>query len=93
MSNFAGFSGVPKFSRKVTLDPNNILATTWLIQSFTVKGLRPGMVPVVHAPSLEAGVILASPRITAKDTLELSFFNTTAGAINPAAQSFEILGL
>jgi len=93
MSNFAGFSAVPKFSQKVTLNPANVPAASVNVETFTVNGLRVGMVPIVHAPSLEAGVTLISSRITAANTLELTFQNNTGGGINPASQAFEVLGL
>ena len=93
MSNFQSFSSVPKFVQKVALNPSNVPAGGVIVETFTVNGLRAGMIPVVHAPSLEAGVTLISSRITAANTLELTFQNNTGGDINPASQNFEILGL
>lgn len=94
MAYFAGFSAVPKFSQAVTLNPANVPAASVSVETFTIKGLNPGfMISVVMAPSLEAGVTLVSSRISAVNTLELTFRNNTAAAINPASQTFFVEGL
>lgn len=93
-TSFNGFSAVAKFSQSVTLNPASVPANSVSVETFTVKGLDPtDMLVVVNAPDLEAGVTLISSRISAANTLELSFQNNTAGAINPASQQFYVLGL
>jgi len=93
MSYFAGFSAVPKFAQAVTLDPSSVPANAVATETFTVKGLRTFMLPLVSAPALEAGLTLIQSRITAADTLELTFQNNTGAAINAASQSFQVMGL
>jgi len=93
MPYFAGFSGVPKFAQAVTLDPANIPPNSTNVETFTVKGLQTSMNVKVDAPELEAGVLLISSRVSAKNTLELAFINLTESAINPASQTFNVIGL
>lgn len=94
MAQIPGFSSVAKFVKTATLNPANVTAGSVATETFTVTGLRLNqMIPVVHAPSLEAGLTLISSRITADDTLELTFQNNTGGDLNPASQAFEIICL
>lgn len=94
MAQIPGFSSVAKFVQTATLNPSEVPAASVATETFTVSGLRLNqMIPVVHAPSLEAGLTLISSRITADDTLELTFQNNTGAGINPASQSFEIICL
>jgi len=93
MSAFFSFSSTPKFSQRVTLDPSNVPAASVNVETFTVSGLKTGMIPIVHGPSLETGVTLISSRVTANATLELTFQNNTGSGINPASQVFEVIGL
>ena len=91
---FAGFSAVPKFSARVTLDPANCGAATATEQLFTVKGVRPGMFMVVTSVNaLETGLAIGHARAAGKDSLGIVFVNPTAGGINPASQDFLVIGL
>lgn len=92
MPYFSGFSGSPKKTWAVTIDPANINANTLLTMDVTLPGLRAGMLPVIHMPALEAGLV-AWGRYKAKDTLELRILNTTASAVNPAAQTLFVAAL
>lgn len=92
MPYFSGFSGTPKRTWAVTVDPGNITANTLLAMDVALPGLRPGMVPVIHLPALEAGLI-AWGRVKATDTLELRILNTTGSAVNPAAQTLYVVAL
>jgi hypothetical protein len=91
---FAGFSAVPKFARALTLNPTSVPAASIAVETFSVAGLDPtDMLVVASAPSLEAGITLVSARVSAKNVLELTFRNNTAGAIDPASQTFFVEGL
>ena len=94
IAQFPSFSSVAKFAATVSLDVSSIPANSRATETFTVAGLRAGsMIPIVHMPSLDAGLTLVNARITANNTLELTIDNNTGGAINQAAQNVEILGL
>jgi hypothetical protein len=72
----------------ISLDIASVAANTSAEQSFTVKGLRPGDFVHVNKPSLHAGLVVSTARVSAPDTLAITFGNTTAGAIDPAAESY-----
>jgi len=72
----------------ITLDVPSVAASTSAEQSFTVKGLKPGDFVQVNKPSLHAGLVVSTARVPAADTLAITFGNTTAGAIDPAAETY-----
>jgi len=68
----------------------SVAANTTAEQTFTVTGLRLGDMVLVSKPSLSAGLGLVNARVSANDTLALTFSNSTAGAIDPAAETYTI---
>ncbi len=57
-----------------------LTASTTTTRTYTVPGLRVGFDHVVvNKPSATAGVGIANARVSANDTLEISFGNFTAG--------------
>lgn len=74
-----------------TINPASVAAATSAEQTFTVTGLRTGDIPVVVKPSLTAGVGIGNARVSATDTLAITFVNATAGAVDPASESYTIL--
>lgn len=93
-SNFKGFSSVPQIVvGPITADPDNILAATVGTVSLTVPGSTPDMHFIVSAPSLEANLAVGGAYCTTAGTVVLRIVNPTVGAINPASQSFYVLGL
>lgn len=84
---------LPGFVATVTFDPAAVAAQACAEQDVTVPGVLPNFIYFVHAPSLEAGIVLNSvARCTAKNILKLRFCNITGASVNPASQSFEIRG-
>ena len=79
--------GIKKFG-SVTSDPANITAATVLEHTLTIPGVQPGDLVFVTAPSLEANLIMSEPWVTAANTVKVRIANPTAGAINPASQTF-----
>lgn len=74
-----------------TINPASVAAATSAEQTFTVTGLLVGDVPVVVKPTATAGVGLVNARVSATDTLAITFMNATAGALDPASESYTIL--
>jgi len=72
----------------ITLDVASVAASTSAEQTFTVKGLRAGDFVHVNKPSLHAGLIVSTARVSAADTLAITFGNTTAGAIDPGPEAY-----
>ena len=70
----------------VTLTPVSVAANTTAEQTFTVAGLTSGQ-PVIVNPTSNvsqlAGVGIAGARVSATNTLALTFINATSAAITP----------
>lgn len=76
----------------VTYDPANITGTaTTTEQDITVTGVKVGDVVVVNKPSSTAGVTIGNARVKAADTVSIQWVNPTAGAVNPASETYSIL--
>ena len=69
----------------VTLSPAQVLANTSAEQTFTVNGLRVGDWVSVNKPTTQAGLGLAGARVSAANTLAITFGNYTGSAITPTA--------
>lgn len=70
---------------RVTLSPASVAANTTAQQTFTVNGLALGDFVEVNKPTHQAGLGIAGCRVTAADTLAITFVNATGGAIVPTA--------
>ena len=79
--------------RVVSLDVPSIGANTVSAETFTVSGLRTDTIVLVKKQTSNSGLVLLDSRISAADTLELTFWNTTGAPINPAAQNFFVVAL
>ena len=76
----------------VTLSPVAIVLNTTAEQTFTVNGLLPGDFVSCNKPTAQAGLGIVGCRVSAANTLAITFLNTTATAITPtAAQVYLIL--
>lgn len=69
----------------VTLSPAAVSANTSAEQTFTVNGLQAGDHAVVNKPSAQAGLGIVSVRVSAANTLAITFGNFTASPITPTA--------
>ena len=75
----------------VTIDPASVAAATTAEQTFTVPGLLVGDMVFVNKPSVTAGLGIAGCRVSAANTLAIAFVNATAGAVDPASESYSVL--
>lgn len=88
--------GIPNHIPRVTnysasLDVAPIGANSVSRQSFTVEGIDAADSIFINSPSLNVGLeMLAGSRVTAANTIEIPFWNSTGGAINPGAATFKI---
>ena len=69
----------------VTLSPAAVSGNTSAEQTFTVNGLLAGDHVVVNKPSAQAGLGVVGFRVSADNTLAITFGNFTAGSITPTA--------
>lgn len=74
-----------------TIDPASVAAATSAEQTFTVTGLATTDKVIVSKPTATAGVGIVNARVSAANTLALTFMNATAGAIDPASESYTIM--
>ena len=76
----------------VTLTPALIVLNTTAEQTFTVNGLLPGDMVLVNKPTTQAGLGIIGSRVSAANTLAITFSNNTAASITPtAAQTYLVL--
>lgn len=73
-----------------SLTPVSVGAATCAEQNFTVTGLVVGDSVDVSPPSITAGVAPVCSRVSAANTLTITFCNPTAGALVPAAGIYRI---
>lgn len=72
------------------LTPVSVAAATCAEQNFTVTGLQVGDYVDVSPPGITAGVAPIIARVSAVNTLTVTFVNPTAGALVPAAGLYQI---
>jgi len=76
----------------VTLSPVAIVLNTTAEQTFTVNGLLPGDFVSCNKPTAQAGLGIVGCRVSAANTLAITFSNNTGSSITPtAAQVYKIL--
>ena len=69
----------------VTLSPSAVAANTSAEQTFTVNGLEAGDHVAVNKPSAQAGLGIVGARVSAANTLAITFGNFTGSSITPTA--------
>jgi hypothetical protein len=72
----------------VVIDPASVATITTAEQTFAVPGLETTDVVFVNKPTLTAGLGIAGARVSAADTLAITFVNPTAGAIDAGSQTY-----
>jgi hypothetical protein len=77
-----------------TIDPASVAAATSAEQTFTVTGLAVGdVILTVNKPTATAGVGIVNARVSAANTLALTFMNATAGALDPASEVYHVVAM
>lgn len=92
-TQYQGFSGGPQLIATVTANPASVSAASVSAASLTVPGAKPDMHFIVTAPSLEANLAIGGAFCTTAGTVVVRIINPTASPIDPASQTFYILGL
>lgn len=86
------YSNYADFRKKgtVTVDPASINATTVATQTFTLTGAATGDTVVLNPPTagLTAGLLVLQVRVSAANTVAVTFHNTTGSAIDEASASW-----
>lgn len=74
------------YSTTAVLTPASVPATpTGSEQVFSVPGAVLGTFPIVNKPTNQAGLGITNIRVTAADTVAITFLNNSSGAITPTA--------
>lgn len=76
-----------------TLSPAQVAANTTAEQTFTVTGLAVGDIVTAYKPTAQAGLALVGARVSAANTLALTFANATASPITPTASELYTLNV
>jgi len=80
----------PVKSYTPTLTPASVAANTSAEQTFTVAGLVAGSTVAINKPSMTTGLVATSARVSALDTLAVTFGNLTAAAIVPPTEVYSV---
>lgn len=73
-----------------TIDPASVAANTTAEQTFTVTGLTTSDVVFVNKPTATAGLGIVNARVTAANTLGITFSNNTGSPIDAASESYKV---
>jgi hypothetical protein len=76
-----------------TMTPASVAAAITVEQTFTVTGINSNDIIILNPPSITAGIGIAGVRASAKNTIAITFINTTAGALTPPAGSYNIIAI
>lgn len=78
----------------IALSPALIVLNTTAEQTFTVPGLAVGDWVFVNKPTAQAGLGIVGCRVTAANTLGITFSNNTGSSITPtASQTYLVLAM
>lgn len=77
----------------LTISPVLVAVNTTVEQTFTLQGLQLGDVVSVTKPTTQAGLGIVNSRVTAANTIGITFANTTAGTLTPTAGETYIVEL
>lgn len=85
------FAKVQTFA--VSINPTSVGANTTSEQTFSVPGLTTEDIVTVNKPSHQTGLGIAGARVSAANTLAITFMNTTAGSIDPSSETYKIVAV
>lgn len=72
------------------LDPASVNANTTSEQTFTVQGLTMTDIVIVNKPSHTTGIGIVGCRVSAVNTLAITYMNCTALLIDPPSEDYFI---
>ena len=78
-------------SLTATLSPTSVANAVTAEQTFTVTGLLTTDFVWVNKPTTQAGLLIGGSRVSAADTLAITFGNVTAATITPTASQVYVV--
>lgn len=79
------------FAVQVTFNPAAVATVTTAEQTVTATGVKTGDIVYWSKPTATAGVGVVNARVSAADTIALTFVNPTAGSVDPASETWTFL--
>lgn len=77
---------------QLMMNPASVGADTAAEQTFTLHGLRTtDIVLCVVKPSLTAGLDIGNTRVSAANTIAITFSNSTASPIDPPSENYQFV--
>lgn len=76
---------------QVVVVPVAVAANTTAEQTFTVTGLQLSDIVFVTKPSAQAGLSIATSRVSALNTLAVTYSNSSGFSVTPTAESLSML--
>jgi hypothetical protein len=73
-----------------SIAPGSVAANTTAEQTFTVTGLVAGSPVWINKPSYTVGIGIVGVRVSAVNTLAITFSNSTSGAITPPTETYVV---
>jgi hypothetical protein len=88
--------GIGAFDRfcitQLSVNAASVGSSTSAEQTFTLPGIATSDIVVqVTKPSLTAGLSIGNSRVTAANTVGITFVNSTASPIDPAAETYTFI--
>lgn len=77
----------------LTITPASCAANTTAEQTFTITGLQVGDVVNVNKPTSQAGLGVVGARVSAANTIAITFSNNTASPITPTASEVYVVNV
>lgn len=74
-----------------SLNPGSVGAATSAEQNVPVVGVRVGDFVIAEKPTLDAGLMVGSCRVSATDNIKVNLMNATAGSINAGDEVWRFL--
>jgi hypothetical protein len=71
----------------------SVAANTTAEQTFAVAGLTTADKVFVNKPAAQAGLGIVGQRVSAADTLAITYANVTGGSITPTAETYQIVAI
>jgi hypothetical protein len=77
----------------VSINPTSVNANTTSEQTFTVNGLSTSDIVFVNKPTHQTGLVVGGARVSAVDTIAITFGNITGLSIDPSSETYFIVAI
>jgi hypothetical protein len=78
---------------EVTINPASVSANTTSEQTFTVTGLTTSDIVYLNKPTHTTGLGVVNARVSAANTLAVTFMNNTAAPIDAGSETYKLVSV